>query len=134
MKRPAAIFAFLVAAGSLCAQEPTKEKFLPWGAPVGDFTLQDRTGQKIGPRDLRGSIWVAHFFFPQCTGACTKSTPNMKKLQDAYRGKSNVKFVSIALHGDTLDTLNGYAETQNAEPGQWYFLTDSNEDHVHNII
>jgi uncharacterized membrane protein YozB (DUF420 family)/cytochrome oxidase Cu insertion factor (SCO1/SenC/PrrC family) len=133
MKRCAAILAVLALAGTLCAQE-NAERFKPFAHPVGNFSLQDRTGKYINASDLRGDIWVAHFFFPQCTGACTKSTPNMKKLQDHYRGRKHVKFVSIALHGDTLDTLNRYAEAQNAEPGQWYFLTSEDEDRVHDII
>jgi uncharacterized membrane protein YozB (DUF420 family)/cytochrome oxidase Cu insertion factor (SCO1/SenC/PrrC family) len=133
MARCFAILAFLCAAGSLCAQEDTRQAFKPFDYPVGNFSLQDRTGKYIAANNLRGSIWVAHFFFPQCTGACTKSTPNMKKLQEHFRGKPHVKFVSIALHGDDFDTLNRYAEAQNAEPGQWYFLT-GDEDRVHDII
>jgi uncharacterized membrane protein YozB (DUF420 family)/cytochrome oxidase Cu insertion factor (SCO1/SenC/PrrC family) len=132
MQRTIAILSLFFAAGSLCAQGDKNDTSIDY--PVGNFSLQDRTGKYITARDLRGSIWVAHFFFPECTGACTKSPPNMKKLQDHFRGKPNVKFVSIALHGDTLETLNRYAEAQNAEPGQWYFLTDENEERVHEII
>lgn len=122
-------------AAPLCAQEEKKSPpFALFGYPVGNFSLQERSGKSVTAHDLRGSIWVAHFFFPQCTGACTKSTPNMKKLQDAFRGKSYVKFVSIALHADTLETLKLYADAQNAEPDQWLFLTSQDEDRVHDII
>jgi len=134
MLRYLALTLVLLAVGSLCAQDETKPAFAPIDYPVGNFSLQERSGKYMTAHNLRGTIWVAHFFFPQCTGACTKSTPNMKKLQEAFRGKPFVKFVSIALHADTLDTLKLYADAQEAEPDQWYFLTGNDEDRVHEIV
>ena len=130
MSRTFSILVCFFAAGSLCAQDLSKEKFAPWVYPVGDFSLQDRAGEKVSPRDLRGSIWVAHFS-SQCTGACTKSTPNMKSCR-RHRAK-RMKFVSIAFAA-TRSTRSIVTLEMQPKPGQWYFLTDSNEDRVHDII
>ncbi len=136
MSRLLAILLLPILALSARAQDstPQPEKlFKPFTFPVRDFTLQERGGADFNPRDLRGKIWVAHFFFPGCTGVCTKTTPNMKRLQEIYRGKADVRLVSIALNNDTLETLTAYADAQNAEPGQWLFLTGPDEK-VHGIV
>ena len=137
MPRYSAILALLCLALPLFAQDippSTQEKpFKPFAFPVREFTLQERSGKDFSPGELRGKIWVAHFFFPGCTGVCTKTTPNMKRLQEHYRGKADVRFVSIALNSDTLDTLKAYADAQNAEPEQWLFLTGPDEK-VHGIV
>lgn len=115
------------------AQEPppapakTDKLFKPHVFPIRNFTLQERSGEEFSPRDLRGKIWVAHFFFPGCTGICTKTTPQMKRLQEMYRGKADVRLVSIALNNDTVETLKDFATAQNAEPDQWLFLTGQDE-------
>lgn len=124
--------AFATSAGA--QEEPAPAKlFKPYDFRVRDFTLQERNGDDFSPHELRGKIWVAHFFYPGCTGPCTKTTPAMKRLQELYRGKSDVRLVSIALNDDTLETLKDYAVAQNAEPGQWLFLTGPS-DKVHGIV
>ena len=96
------------------------------GIPVGDFHLQERGGQYVRAGDLRGKVWVAQFFYPGCN-RCSRNTPTMKTLQDLYRGKADVRLVSIDLL-DSLktigpDTLNEFAKSYEAEPNQWLFLT-----------
>ncbi len=137
MRRFPAAFLFILFALPVAAQDPStaqpEKLFKPYVFPIRDFSLQERSGNDFHPSDLRGKIWVAHFFFPGCTGVCTKTTPNMKRLQELYRGKSDVALVSIALNNDTLETINRYAEVQNAQPQQWLFLTGPDEK-VHGII
>src|SRR5271165_116948 len=101
MSRLSAILLVGVFAGSLCAQDETKREpaFKPFDYPVGNFSLQERSGKYVSARDLRGSFWVAQFFYPGCN-ECIKTAPAMKRLQETYRGKPYVRFVSIALaHG-----------------------------------
>lgn len=125
MLRLLALVLLAILAVPVHAQEDKKDDklFKPWHHPVGDFTLQERSGKDVRARDLLGKIWVAHFFYPGCTETCTRTTPNMKRLQEAYRGKSDVRFVSLALYSDSIETLQDYARSQNAEPDQWLFLT-----------
>ena len=124
MFRPLTLILLLLLCSSVpaLAQEDVN-RFTPWGHPVGDFHLQERSGKHVRARDMLGKVWVAHFFFTGCTGTCTKTTPNMKRFQEEYRGKADVRLVSIALNSDTLDTLKSYADAQNADHDQWLFLT-----------
>src|ERR1043166_6660571 len=121
----------LVITASALAQDDRKDVLPPdnifhpypdGGIPVGDFRLQDRSGQFIGTRDLRGKIWVAQFFYFPCN-TCAKNTPTMKALQDRYRGKSDVNLVSISLTKSDLDTLQSFAADHEAGDDQWFILT-----------
>lgn len=103
--------------------------------PVGTFTLTERDGTPFTPEQLRGKVWVAHFFFTTCTGPCTKTVPTMRRLQETFRGKPDVALVSITVRPahDTLAALRAYADDLGADPKQWHFLTGSEED-VYRII
>jgi protein SCO1/2 len=90
--------------------------------PVGSFTLSEHGGQTVSPEDLRGKVWIAHFFYPTCQGPCTKTVPTMRLLHEAFAGKPDVVLVSIALTGDPLSLLQQFANEQGAGPG-WLFLT-----------
>ncbi len=94
-----------------------------WDLPVGAFTLLERSGREIRPQDLRGKVWVAHFFYPGCEGPCTKTVPAMARLQEALRGRTDYMLVSIALNGDSPELLERFAHDHGADPGQWLFLT-----------
>jgi protein SCO1/2 len=87
----------LASATPLCAGE-----FSPLSPPleVRPFALTERGGKTVGRDDLRGKVWIAHFFYPTCQGPCTKTVPTMRKLQDAFAGKPDIVLVSIALTGD----------------------------------
>jgi protein SCO1 len=106
--------------------------FRPFGESVGDFKLQECNGETIRSRDLLGKIWVAQFFYPGCN-LCSRNTPSMKRLQDLYRGKGDVRFVSIDLNDSKLPTLLQFAKDHQAEPGQWLFLTGP-KDKVHDVV
>ena len=106
---------------TLCAGE-----FAPLSPPleVGPFALTERSGTTVRPDDLRGKVWVAHFFYPTCQGPCTKTVPVMRKLQDATAGKPDIMLVSIALTGDQPALLRQFADDQQADPSRWLFLTE----------
>ncbi len=112
---------------------PTQDKlFHPYDHPVGDFTLQERSGKNVRAAELLGKIWVTQFFYPGCN-FCSKNTPTMQRLQDMYRGKADVRFVSIALNADSIETLTAFAADHKAEPEQWLFLTGP-KNKVHEIV
>ena len=103
--------------------------------PVGTFTLTERGGAAFRPEDLRGKVWVAHFFYTTCPGPCTKTLPTMKRLQELVRGKPDYALVSITVKSahDTLDVLREYADQVGADPRQWLFLTGDEAD-VHRVV
>lgn len=138
MSRLLAILLLALFAVPAIAQEdkkdaPVEEKlFTELGTPVGDFTLEERSGEIVRARDLLGKIWVAQFFYPGCN-LCSRNTPTMQKLQDHFRGKSDVRLVSIDLLNERLETLREFANDHQADPVQWLFLT-GHEDLVNDIV
>lgn len=138
MSRVAALILLALLAGPVLAQEdskapPKEEKlFRKFDAPVGDFALQERGGKTVRARELLGKIWVAQFFYPGCN-LCSRNTPTMQKLQDFYRGKSDVRLVSIDLLDVGLKTLKEFADDHQADPDQWLFLTGP-VDKVHDVV
>lgn len=104
-----------------------------WDHRIGAFELTERNGSTFAPEQLRGKVWVAHFFYPGCQGPCTKTVPTMKQLHDALASKSDYVLVSIALNGDSPELLQRFAQDHGADPARWLFLTGSIED-VHSIV
>jgi protein SCO1/2/putative membrane protein len=109
--------------------------YAPLGIDVRPFTLTERSGKSVSRDDLKGKVWVAHFFYSQCQGPCTKTLPTMRELQRRFRGRPDVMFVSISVNpeGDTPELLRRYADDQGADPEQWLFLTGT-EAEVHGVI
>lgn len=123
----------LVAAASALAQEaktdaPPEKLFRTFDStlPVGDFLLQERNGKYIRTRDLLGKIWVTQFFYPGCN-LCSRNTPSMQRVQEHYRGKPDIRLVSIDLLGVKVETLQEFAKDHQADNDQWLFLTGTEE-------
>jgi uncharacterized membrane protein YozB (DUF420 family)/cytochrome oxidase Cu insertion factor (SCO1/SenC/PrrC family) len=97
--------------------------------PVSAFSLTERSGKTVTRDDLRGKIWVAHFFFRCCSQGCALTTKNLEELQKALAGHPNVVLVSFTLdpESDTPEALRKYADDHGADPNQWLFLTGSEE-------
>jgi len=101
---------------------------------VKPFSLTERDGRTITPDDLRGKVWVAHFFYPTCQGPCTKTVPTMSRLNEIFAGKPDVLLVSIALTGDAPSLLYQFA-SGHAAGENWLFLTSPDDtDHVLDVV
>lgn len=98
--------------------------WLPHPLEVGPFALTERGGATVSREDLRGRVWIAHFFYPTCQGPCTKTVPTLRLVQDAFLGKPDIVLVSIALTGDDPALLRQFALDHQADAVQWLFLTD----------
>jgi uncharacterized membrane protein YozB (DUF420 family)/cytochrome oxidase Cu insertion factor (SCO1/SenC/PrrC family) len=116
-----ALLVWTASAGLLSAGEFTP---LSSNIEVQPFTLTERHGETVSPADLRGKIWIAHFFYPTCRMDCTKTVPTMRRLNQIFAGKSDVVLVSFALTGDDPELLRQYARDQEADEKQWLFLTE----------
>src|SRR6202142_2542067 len=93
-----ALLAIAAAPISGRSEEPANAEklFHQFDQPVGPFKLKERNGNYVQDRDLLGKIWIAQFFYPGCN-LCSRNTPTMQKLQETYRGKPEVRLVSIDL-------------------------------------
>jgi protein SCO1/2/putative membrane protein len=101
--------------------------------PVGPFTLTERSGKDVSREELKGKVWIAHFFFSQCADCNSKTLPTMRALQKTFAGRPDVMLVSISVDPADGDRLQPYAQSQAADSEQWMFLTGS-EAYVHAVI
>ena len=114
---------FLVASLGLfvaCSKPEPLPKY--WSIP--HFTLVDREGKPFDSDSLRGSVWVADFFFATCPGACPMLSARMSGLHQQFAGEDGVRFVSITTDPahDTPPLLQEYAAHFKAD-ARWIFLT-----------
>jgi cytochrome oxidase Cu insertion factor (SCO1/SenC/PrrC family) len=103
--------------------------------PVGPFSLTERSGKTVTDKDLRGTVWVASFIFTRCTGPCPAVTSTVARLQSEFKGVTGVKFVTFTVDParDDLSSLREYANSRNADPEKWLFLT-GDEAVIHKLL
>ncbi|MDG2183883.1 MAG: SCO family protein [Mariniblastus sp.] len=91
---------------------------------VRDFFLTERTGEKFFSRDLTGEVWIANFFFSNCPGVCKAQNQYLRNLQKRL-GDECPRLVSITTDParDTVEHLREFADTLEADPENWLFLT-----------
>jgi protein SCO1 len=97
---------------------------LPVLAQLPDFSLLERSGQKLGLADLRGKVWIADFIFTRCPGPCPRMSSRMAVLQSNLRDEG-LRLVSISVDPefDTQEVLAKYAARYQAEEERWFFVT-----------
>src|SRR5207249_82727 len=98
---------------------------LPDIGPVRPFSLIERSGQTVEHSDLLGKVWVAGFVFTRCSGSCPQISATMARLQKELAGQPDVVLVSFTVDPeyDTSKVLREYAESYQADPKRWLFLT-----------
>ncbi|MFN0117503.1 MAG: SCO family protein [Elusimicrobiota bacterium] len=100
---------------------------------VGDFEFTERSGKKITQEDLKGKISIVDFVFTRCMGPCPLMTKKMSDFSKEFLHKSNLQFISLSVDPDfdTPQVLTKYAQTYNADPQKWLFLTGNREKIYH---
>jgi len=100
--------------------------------PYFEFINQD--GKKVTTDDLLGHIYIADFFFVNCPTICPKMTTNMSYVQDKFKDKEDLRFLSITVNPehDTVEVLKEYAEKVHADTKTWHFLTGE-KDKIYDI-
>jgi protein SCO1/2 len=97
---------------------------------VPEFSLVERSGRRVSLSDLRGKVWIANFFYSQCTETCPIQTANMAALQNDFVHEPDVRFVSVSVdpEHDTPEFLRDYAGRYGADPERWLFLTGTKDE------
>jgi cytochrome oxidase Cu insertion factor (SCO1/SenC/PrrC family) len=92
--------------------------------PLEDFELTDQDGKKFDSRSLHGKVWVASFFFTNCSGSCWRLNQALAAIQEA-NPTSQVRYISITCDpdNDTPQALAKYAKAFQADFARWTFLT-----------
>ena len=98
-------------------------KWSPEG--IADFEFTERSGKKVGKKDLLGHPWVAAFIFSNCAGPCFKVSAAMRQLQEEFLNDTDLRLVSFTVDSerDTPEVLTKYADGFQADPDKWLFLT-----------
>ncbi|MFN3135349.1 MAG: SCO family protein [Candidatus Kryptonium sp.] len=98
---------------------------LPIYGEIPEFSLIEHHGQEINLEKLKGSIFVADFFFTSCAGICPRMTEQMTRVQEAFKNEQRVKLVSFTVdpERDSVWVLSMYAKGWGAIDGKWFFVT-----------
>jgi protein SCO1/2 len=100
------------------------------GHTIGDFSFQNQDNETITQKEVKGKIYVAEYFFTTCKSICPIMNSQMQRVQNEFKGNSNVKILSFTVdpETDTVAQMKRYANSHNAVKGQWHFLTGKQED------
>jgi len=100
--------------------------------PYFEFTNQD--GNKVTRDDLLGNVYITDFFFATCPTICPRMAGNMKYLQDKFKDKKDLRFISITVNPehDTVEVLRDYADMVHANTKNWTFLT-GDKDKIYDL-
>jgi len=98
-----------------------------WEVP--DFALVERSGRRVTRTELLGKVWIANFFYTECTETCPLQSASMARLQADLAGEKDVRLVSISIDPahDSPQVLSEYATRFRADPERWLFLTGSKD-------
>lgn len=104
--------------------EITSNPVLPvlWKAPK--FSFIDQDGRPFKSSQLLGHVWVADFFFTQCTTACPIMTARLMMLERQNHDLS-VRFVSFSVDPvhDTPAALLAYRKLWHGDAKRWILLS-----------
>jgi protein SCO1/2 len=90
--------------------------------PLEEFELTASDGKPFRSAEMKGKVWVISFFFSTCPGSCKRLNANIKYLSGLDE-LADVTWVSITVdpETDTIEVLDAYAKTMNADPQRWLF-------------
>lgn len=110
-------------------EQPTDPDVAPPPLLAPAFTLVDQHGQSFTNEHLQGKVWIADLTNAACPDGCTTLSGNMALLRDRLHAQgllgTHVMLVSFSAHplADTPESLRKLAETYDADPDHWRFLT-----------
>ncbi|MCO6466399.1 MAG: SCO family protein [Bradyrhizobiaceae bacterium] len=112
---------FIVLGMLMASCKPEEHTGIPV-RPAPSFKGVDQNGQQFTSEALKGTPWLASFFFTTCQSVCPVLNAEQRTLVNEFGNK--LKFVSISTDPsvDTGATLAAYAKEYGAVPGTWWML------------
>src|SRR5581483_2632998 len=104
------------------------------GSVVPDFTLTDQSQQKISLSQFAGKVVALNFIYTSCAlpNYCFRISNNFGVLQRTFKEDLGRNLVLLTVtfdpQRDTPQVLAHYAQTWNADPKVWHFLTGTVPD------
>jgi protein SCO1 len=101
-----------------------------YGHKIGDFSFVNQNGKIITENQVKGKVFVAEYFFTNCQSICPIMNNQMRRVQQAFANKENVKILSFTVDpdNDNVDQMKRYAVQHNANDKMWYFLTGAKNE------
>jgi protein SCO1 len=101
---------------------------------IAPFSFINQNGKTITNKNVEGRIYVANFFFTNCTSICPKMMNNLKKVQQAFSNNKDVLILSHSVlpETDSISRLAAYANKFGISSRQWWLLT-GNKDQIYKL-
>ena len=123
-------------AGTLSAlqsiTDPTSEKnALTVGDQVPDFTLTDQAEKQIRLSQFRGKVVLLTFGYSRCPNPnyCLRLSNNLARVEKRFHAQAGKDLVLMTIaidpEHDRGAVLRAYADSFNADPAAWHFLSGS---------
>lgn len=92
---------------------------------VPEYAFTSHRNAQVTNKTYKDKVYVAEFFFSTCPDICPIMNRNMVKIQNAFKGNSNVGVASFSIDPsyDTPEVLNEYAENYKITNPNWNLLT-----------
>lgn len=92
---------------------------------IRDFSFVNQYNDTISDKTINNKIYVADFFFATCQSICPQMSSQLVHVQKAFEKDNNVLILSHTVNPmhDTVEVLNGYAQSYGAIKNKWHFLT-----------
>lgn len=109
------------------------EVSLPVLSYVRSFSFSNQEGRTITQKDMEGKVYVAEYFFTTCKGICPKMNSNVRQIAKDYAGEPDFRILSFTVdpETDTVGRMKRYADSLQANPSQWWFLTGRKDSLYH---
>ncbi|MBC7696105.1 MAG: SCO family protein [Burkholderiales bacterium] len=94
---------------------------------VQPFSFVNQFSDTITEKSIENKIYVADFFFATCQSICPKMSSQLVHVQNAFKNDNSFLILSHSVNPmhDTVEVLNGYANSYGAIKNKWHFLTGS---------
>jgi protein SCO1/2 len=97
---------------------------------IKPFFFTNQYNEKVTEKTVENKIYVADFFFATCQSICPQMSSQLVHVQDAFKKDKDVLILSHTVNPmhDTVEVLNGYAQSYGALKDKWHFLTGSKKE------
>jgi protein SCO1/2 len=92
---------------------------------VQPFSFTNQDGKQVTDKDMEGKVYVAEYFFTNCTGICPTMNGNMKKVYEKFKSENDFIILSHTCdpERDSIQQIKKYADSMQVNTSRWIFLT-----------
>ena len=97
---------------------------------IQPFSFINQFHDTVTEKVIENKIYVADFFFATCQSICPKMSSQLVHVQTAFKNDKDVLILSHTVNPlhDTVEVLNGYAQSYGAVKNKWHFLTGNKKE------